>query len=117
MTGSEHRGRFDSVSPDDDVVSAALGATSQLGGDRQNGPPKHDPESASRLASRRVVDEGPWQRRDNADRRASTSQIDLLTIRFLPDFPASSPLELRLFRDVQTAEKRHDSFETALLCL
>src|SRR3984893_13370114 len=59
----------------------------------------------------------PWRRRDNADGRASTSEIDLLTIRFSPDYSASSPLELRLFLEVQTAEKRHVSFEAALLCL
>jgi hypothetical protein len=39
------------------------------------------------------------------------------TIRFLPDFSARSPRELRLFLEVQTAEKRHVNLEAALLCL
>jgi hypothetical protein len=43
--------------------------------------------------------------------------IDPLTIRLFPDFSASSLLELRLFSEFQTAEKRHASLEPALLCL
>jgi hypothetical protein len=39
------------------------------------------------------------------------------TIRFSPDFSASSPLELRLFLEVQTVRKRHAVLEAVLLCL
>jgi hypothetical protein len=48
--------------------------------------------------------------------RHQPSEVDLLTIRFLPDFPVGSPLELRLFLEAQTAKKRHTIFEAAFMC-
>jgi glyoxylase-like metal-dependent hydrolase (beta-lactamase superfamily II) len=50
-------GRIDGVSADDDTASATLGAIRLLAKDRPTVYlPTHDPESASRLASHRVVD-------------------------------------------------------------
>jgi N-acyl homoserine lactone hydrolase len=49
-------GRVDGVSADDDVAGATLGAIRQLARDRPTVYlPTHDPESATRLESRRVV--------------------------------------------------------------
>jgi N-acyl homoserine lactone hydrolase len=50
-------GRIDGVSADDDVARATLSAIRSLARDRPTVYlPTHDPESANRLASRRVVD-------------------------------------------------------------
>jgi glyoxylase-like metal-dependent hydrolase (beta-lactamase superfamily II) len=50
-------GQIDGVSPDDDVAAATLRAIRHLGSDRPTVYlPTHDPESAERLASRRVID-------------------------------------------------------------